>query len=345
MLDAGNLYTQVRAILDEARGRATRLVNVEMVRAYWLVGQAIVEQEQRGKDRAGYGEQLIESLAERLKADGNKGFDKSNLWHMRKFYLSFPQILDALRRELSWTHYRLLLKVDRPEARSFYEQETAKQNWSTRELERQISSMLYERAALSTRKGQVITRARSGAERYEAQDFVKDPYILEFLGLKESPALSESQLEVALLDHLQEFLLELGKGFSFVARQQRITIEGDHFYVDLVFYNRLLRAFVLIDLKIAKLTHRDIGQMQMYVNYYTREVREEWEAPAIGILLCAEKNDAVVRYTLPEGERQIFASRYQLYLPSEADLAAELSRERELLELRGKLESDEASTP
>jgi predicted nuclease of restriction endonuclease-like (RecB) superfamily len=308
-----------------------------MVLAYWLVGQAIVENEQQGKDRAGYGELLIESLAERLKADGNHGFDKSNLWHMRKFYLSFPQILDAVRRELSWTHYRLLLKVDRPEARSFYEQEAAEQNWSTRELERQISSLLYERAALSKRKGQVISHARSGAEKYAAQDFVKDPYVLEFLGLKESPMLTEFQLETALLDHLQEFLLELGKGFSFVARQQRITLEGDHFYVDLVFYNRLLRAFVLIDLKMGKLTHRDIGQMQMYVNYYTRDVREEWEAPAIGILLCAEKNDSVVRYTLPEGERQIFASRYQLYLPSEDELAAELNREREIIGLRGKI--------
>jgi predicted nuclease of restriction endonuclease-like (RecB) superfamily len=342
LVDAGSLYKEVRAILDEARGRAARLVNVEMVRAYWLVGQAIVNHEQRGRNRAGYGEQLIESLAARLTAEFTKGFQSRNLWWMRDFYLKFPK-LNALRSELSWTHYRLLLKVDGPEARSFYEQEAAEQNWSTRELERQISSMLYERTALSTRKGQVMTRARSGAEKYAAQDFVKDPYVLEFLGLKQSPALSESQLETALLDHLQEFLLELGKGFSFVARQQRITIEGDHFYLDLVFYNRLLRAFVLIDLKIGKLTHRDIGQMQMYVNYYTREVREEWEAPAMGILLCAEKNDAVVRYILPEGERQIFASRYQLYLPSEQELAAELSRERELLELRSKIESDKGA--
>lgn len=342
LVDAGSLYTEVRAILGEARGRAARLVNVEMVRAYWLVGQAIVKHEQRGKHRAGYGEQLIESLAERLTTEFSKSFQPRNLWWMRDFYLKFS-ILNALRSELSWTHYRLLLKVDRPEARAFYEQEAAEQNWSTRELERQISSLLYERAALSTRKGQVLTRARSGAERYAAQDFVRDPYVLEFLGLRESPALTESQLEAALLDHLQEFLLELGKGFSFVARQQRITIEGDHFHVDLVFYNRLLRAFVLIDLKIGRLTHRDIGQMQMYVNYYTREIREEWEAPAIGILLCAEKNEAVVRYTLPEGERQIFASRYQLYLPSEQELAAELNRERELLALQGKIEGEDES--
>ena len=341
-VDAGGLYREVRAILDEARGRAARLVNVEMARAYWLVGQAIVKHEQRGQDRADYGERLIESLAERLTVEFSKGFQSRNLWWMRDFYLKFPKV-NALRSELSWTHYRLLLKINSPEARAFYEQEAAEQNWSTRELERQISSMLYERAALSTRQRQVLTRARSGAEKYAAPDFVKDPYVLEFLGLKEAPALSESQLEAALLDHLQEFLLELGKGFSFVARQQRITIEGDHFYVDLVFYNRLLRAFVLIDLKIGKLTHRDLGQMQMYVNYYTREEREEWEAPAIGILLCAEKNDAVVRYTLPEGERQIFASRYQLYLPSEKELATELRREQGLLALSGKHEGEPIS--
>ena len=334
--EVADLYQRVRTILDESRLRAAHSVNSEMVRAYWLIGQAIVEHEQRGRQRADYGARLIESLADKLTAEFGRGFNARGVWRMREFYLTFP-ILSALRTELSWTHYRLLMKVEKTEARVFYEQEAAEERWSTRELERQISSLLYERAALSTHKGQVLRRARAGAEKYAAQDFVKDPYVLEFLGLKESPALSESQLEAALLDHLQEFLLELGKGFSFVARQQRITIEGDHFYVDLVFYNRLLRSFVLIDLKIGKLTHRDIGQMQMYVNYYTREVREEWEDPAIGILLCAEKNDAVVRYTLPEGERNIFASRYRLYLPSEEEMVAELKREQEALGLKSRL--------
>ncbi len=334
--EVADLYQRVRTILDESRLRAAQNVNSEMVRAYWLIGQAIVEHEQKGKQRADYGARLIESLADKLTAEFGRGFNARGVWRMREFYLTFP-ILTALRTELSWTHYRLLMKVESAEACTFYEQEAAEQRWSTRELERQISSLLYERAALSTHKRQVLRRARSGAEKYAARDFVKDPYVLEFLGLKESPALSESQLEAALLDHLQEFLLELGKGFSFVARQQRITIEGDHFYVNLVFYNRLLRSFGLIDLKIGKLTHRDIGQMQMYVNYYTREVREEWEDPAIGILLCAEKNDAVVRYTLPEGERNIFASRYRLYLPSEDEIVAELRREQEALGLKSRL--------
>jgi len=310
-----------------------------MVRAYGLVGQAIVEHEQKGKERADYGERLIESLSERLTEEFSKGFQARNLWWMRDFYMKFP-ILNALRSELSWTHYRLLLKVEKPEARAFYEQEAAEQNWSTRELERQITSFFYERTLMSADKRQMLTQARAKAEKYEPREFVKDPYVLEFLGLKESPALSESQLETALLDHLQEFMLELGKGFAFVGRQQRITIDGDHFYTDLVFYNRLLRCFVLIDLKMGKLTPQDLGQMQLYVNYYTREMREEWENPAIGMLLCADKNDAVVRYTLPEEQQQIFAARYQLYLPSEEELAAELRRERALLSLHANFNQE-----
>jgi predicted nuclease of restriction endonuclease-like (RecB) superfamily len=327
--DSG-LYQRVRAILNEAQNRAARSVNSEMVRAYWLIGQAIVEHEQAGQDRADYGARLIESLAERLHAEKVKGFSKNNLWYMRQFYLSFPEKLHALRGELSWTHYRLLLKVQNDAARAFYESEAASQNWSTRELERQINSLFYERAALSMGKKQMLETARDSAEKYAPQDFIKDPFVLEFLGLKDVPALSEAQLESALLDHLQEFLLELGRGFSFVARQQRITLDGDHFYIDLVFYNRLLRCFVLLDLKIGKLTHQDLGQMQLYVNYYTREQREEWENPAIGILLCAEKNEAVVRYTLPEGQEQIFAARYLLQLPTEAELLGELQRGRHL---------------
>jgi predicted nuclease of restriction endonuclease-like (RecB) superfamily len=307
-----------------------------MVRAYWLVGQAIVEHEQKGKDRADYGERLIESLSERLTVEFGKGFTTTNLKYMRQFYLTFPKS-HALRDELSWTHYRLLLKVEKPEARAFYEQEAAEQNWSTRELERQITSLFYERALMSADKRRMLTHARTKAEKYEPKEFVKDPYVLEFLGLKESPTLNESQLETALLNHLQEFMLELGKGFAFVGRQQRITIDGDHFYTDLVFYNRLLRCFVLIYLKMGKLTPQDLGQMQLYVNYYTREMREEWENPAIGILLCADKNDAVVRYTLPEEQQQIFAARYRLYLPSEEELAAELRREQASLSLHANL--------
>lgn len=326
----GGLYARVCVILEAARSRTARSVNTEMVRAYWLIGQAIVEQEQAGQERADYGARLIESLSARLRADGVKGFTLTNLKYMRQFYLAFPKS-HALRGQLSWTHYRLLLKVEKESAREFYEAEAAGQNWSTRELERQINSLFFERAALSSGKREMLATAREGAEKYQPADFVKDPFVLEFLGLKDAPELSESQLEGALLEHLQEFLLELGRGFSFVARQQRLTIDGDHFYIDLVFYNRLLRCFVLVDLKLGKLTHQDLGQMQLYVNYYSREHKEEWENPALGILLCADKNDAVVRYTLAEGQEQVFASRYLLQLPSELEFAAELRREHALL--------------
>ncbi|MEW6737623.1 MAG: PDDEXK nuclease domain-containing protein [Acidobacteriota bacterium] len=326
-----HLYERVREILDVARQRVSRSINVEMVQAYWLIGQAIVEHEQKGKKRAGYGEQLIESLSQHLKAEGISGFSKNNLWYMRQFYLTFPEKLHALRGELSWTHYRLLLKVESSEARAFYEVEAAEGNWSTRELERQITSFFFERTALSKQKRRMLQKAREESEKYSPQDFIKDPYVLEFLNLRESSHLTESKLEKALLDHLQEFLLELGKGFCFVARQQRITIDGDHFYIDLVLYNRLLRSFILVDLKLGKLTHQDIGQMQLYTNYYSREMREEWENPTIGILLCADKNDAVVRYTLPEGEQSIFTARYKLYLPSEEEIVNEIKREQEQL--------------
>lgn len=245
------LYERVRAILEEGRARVARSVNSEMVRAYWLIGQAIVEGEQQGQERADYGARLVESLAARLKADKLKGFSKNNLWYMRQFYLAYPEKLHALRGELSWTHYRLLLKVTKDAAREFYEIEAATQNWSTRELERQINSLFYERLALSSQKRGMLQKAEKGGEKYTPADLVKDPFVLEFLGLKDAPHLTESQLEGALIEHLQEFLLELGTGFSFVARQQRLTLDGDHFYIDLVFYNRLLRCFVLIDSKLA----------------------------------------------------------------------------------------------
>lgn len=331
LAESSRLFERVREILDAARSNVARSVNTEMVRSYWLIGQAIVEDEQQGEERAGYGEQVIQSLSARLKAEGLKGFGRNNLWYMRQFYLTFPEKLHALRGELSWTHYRLLLKVESDAAREFYETETVAGNWSTRELERQINSFFFERTGASVEKRKMLEKGRASEDKYIAQDFVKDPFVLEFLNLKDAPELSESDIEQALLDHLQEFLLEFGKGFSFVARQKRITIDGDHFYIDLVFYNRLLKCFVLIDLKIGKLNHQDIGQMQLYTNYYTRELLEGWENPTIGILLCADKNDAVVRYTLPENEKQIFASNYKLYLPSEEEIAAEIKSEQEKL--------------
>lgn len=325
-------YLRIKSILTEARNRAWQAVNAAMVAAYWEIGRIIVEVEQAGQERADYGKQVIAGFAERLKADFGKGFDRSNLFHMRAFYLAYP-IVDALRRELSWTHYRLLLRVDKPEARSFYEAESVNARWSTRELERQIHSMLFERLALSRDKDGVMALARKGHEVQQPGDLVKDPYVLEFAGLRQDEHFRESDLEQALIEKLQQFLLELGKGFAFMARQQRITLDGRHFFIDLVFYNRLTRCFVLIDLKVGDLTHQDLGQMQMYVNYYGRELTNPDENPPLGIVLCTDKSDAVVRYTLPEGNTQIFASRYKLYLPSEEELAAEVQRERRAIEL------------
>ena len=322
-----DFYHAIRAVLIEARAYTARAVNTAMVVAYWEIGRLLVEEEQQGQRRAEYGTQLLALLSERLTAEFGKGFDASNLRYMRLFYQSFP-IRDALRHNLSWTHYRLLSKVAKPEARAFYEEECATQNWSTRELERQITTLTYERLLLSRDKQGALHDQRAAAEHYTPADFIKDPYVLEFLGLKDVPKLTESQLESGLIEHLQEFMLELGKGFSFVARQQRLTIDGDHFYIDLVFYNRFLRCFVLVDLKLGKLTHQDLGQMQFYVNYYTRELRQEWESPAIGIVMCAQKNDAVVRYTLPDGEQRVLAAQYQMHLPTEEELAAELRRQQ-----------------
>jgi predicted nuclease of restriction endonuclease-like (RecB) superfamily len=330
------IYDRIRGILDGARRQTWQAVNAAMLVAYWEIGRAIVEEEQRGKARAAYGKRLIYDLADRLSSDYGKGFDRSNLWHMRAFYLAYP-ILDAVRRELSWTHYRLLLRVEKLEARAFYEIEAVNARWSTRELERQINSLLFERLALSRDKDGVLALAQQGHEVIRPSDLVKDPYVLEFVGLRQDERFLEADLERALMDNLQQFLLELGKGFAFMARQQRITLDGEHYYIDLVFYNRLTRSFVLLDLKLGKLTHQDLGQMLMYVNYYQREMTAPDENPPIGIVLCADKSEAVVRYTLPEGNRTIFASRYQLYLPTEEELAAEMTHAREEIELRQQL--------
>ncbi len=330
-----------------------------MVQAYWHIGRVIVEGEQRGKARAEYGEYLIKELSERLSNEFGKGFDRRNLWFMRSFYLSFEIVnalrsqslprrkghalrdeLPVIRPELSWTHYRLLLKVEHPDARNFYLKECINSNWSTRELERQICSLLFERLALSRDKKGVLELAKKGHHIASPSDIVKDPYVLEFLGLEKHEKHAEKELEQALIDKLQQFLLELGKGFSFVSGQQRITLDGDHFYIDLVFYNRLTRCYVLIDLKVGKLTHQDIGQMQMYVNYYKRTQMIEGENEPVGILLCAEKNKAVVKFTLPEGQKQIFISKYISYLPTEEELRSEIMREKELIEMEMKLSKD-----
>ncbi|MBU4252002.1 MAG: PDDEXK nuclease domain-containing protein [Candidatus Omnitrophota bacterium] len=326
------IYLRIRKIIENARGNVARAINAEMVVAYWQIGKEIVDEEQRGKSRAEYGKKILENLSKRLLDEFGKGFDDSNLWNMRKFYLTYP-ILDAVRRELSWTHYRILMRVEKPEARSFYEIECINNNWSARELERQKGSLLFERLALSKDKKGLLRLARKGQEIVSYEDMIKDPYVLEFTGLSPQSKLYESKLEQALIDNLSKFLLELGKGFTFVARQKRISLDGDHFYIDLVFYNTMLKCYVIIDLKIGRLVHQDIGQMQMYVNYYDREVRQLDDNPTVGLILCEDKKEAVVRYTLSKNNRQIFASRYKLYLPTEDELRRELRREHLLLDM------------
>ncbi len=333
-------YQSIRAILEKARSTAYRAVNLAMVQAYWEVGRVIVEEEQRGAERAEYGTALIMELSRRLTRDYGKGFTERNLWYMRDFYLTFPKV-NALRAELTWTHYRLLLKVEKEEARNFYMLESVKNNWSTRELERQINSLLYERLALSKDSEKVLELSTKGQVIQESRDIIKDPYVLEFLDLKENRNFLEKDLEHALIDELQAFLLELGKGFSFVARQRRITVDGDHYYIDLVFYNYILKCFVLIDLKVGKLTHRDIGQMDFYVRYFEKEERLDGDNPTIGLILCSDKSETMVRYTLLEGSKQVFASKYKLYLPTEEELKAELERERRMLEMEGRLRGSE----
>lgn len=334
--NTAELTGRISTIIETARNRVQTVIDTEMVRAYWEIGREIVEDEQQGEKRAGYGEYLLKNLSQELTTKHGKGFDYSNLKNMRQFYMAYP-IGDALRRQLSWTHYRLLMRHDDPQKRSFYEIESVNSNWSTRELERQMNSMLFERLTHSRDKNGVMALAKEGLILKSATDMVKDPYVLEFLGIPQENRFLEKELESALIEKLQHFLLELGKGFSFVARQRRITLDGRHFFIDLVFYNYILKCFVLIDLKTGELTHQDIGQMQMYVNFFTRELMNDGDNPPIGILLCDSKSEAVVRFTLPEGNNQVFASRYKLYLPTEEELAAELHRERQAIEMNRQL--------
>jgi len=321
--EENNLYDQIKNILIAARSRAYSAVNFAMVEAYWLIGKQIVE-EQGNSERAEYGAQLLKYLSERLTQDFGKGFDESNLRYIRQFYIVFP-IRDALRHELSWSHYRLIMRVNNDIARNFYVDECIKSNWSTRQLERQINTHFYERLLASQNKEAVAAEIQKTAPGPQPKDFIKNPYVLEFLNIKPSPELYEKDLETAIINHLQAFLLEIGRGFSFVARQKRLSFDGRDFYVDLVFYHYILKNFVLIDLKINELTHQDLGQMQMYVNYYTREMMNEGDNPPIGIILCADKSEAIVRYTLPEDNKQIFASKYMLYLPSEEEFKNEIN--------------------
>ncbi len=339
-LPAG-LLDALRALIQNGRQQALRAVDMVQVQTCWGVGRHIVEFEQGGEARAAYGKKLLPKLAETLTREFGKGFDASNLRYMRLFFQAFP-MCDALRHELSWTHYRLLLRVTSLEARQWYMLEAAEQNWSSRALDRQIDTLYYERLRLSGDKVAVSSEANTNlaALPQTPREFVRDPVMLEFLGLPGTGKLLESKLEQALMDKLQSFLLELGKGFAFVARQQRISTEHQDFYIDLVFYNYLLKCFVLIDLKTGKLTHQDIGQMDMYVRMYDDLKRGPEDNPTVGILLCDQKDHSVARYSVLKDSEQLFAAKYRLVLPSEDDLRAEIERERAAIEDAQRLDAD-----
>lgn len=331
------LLTELAELIRQARQQAVRAVDTIQVQTCWEVGRHIVEFEQAGQARAAYGKNLLTTLAKGLTAEFGKGFDATNLRHMRAFFLAFP-IRDALRRELSWTHYRTLLKLDSDSARQWYMNEAATQNWSTRALERQIGTLYYERLLASQDRAAVEQEAASKLQALgkSPREFVRDPVLLEFLGLPNAGTMLEGELEQALIDQLQSFLLELGKGFAFVGRQQCISTESKDFYIDLVFYNYLLKCFVIFDLKRGELTHQDIGQMDMYVRMFDDLRRGPEDGPTVGIILCAQKDASVVRYSVLQGNEQLFASKYKLVLPSEEELRAELDRERaRLAEQRG----------
>lgn len=332
--EINNMFDNIKELIINSRNRVYQTVNTEMLSLYWNIGKAIMEIQQ-GDERASYGETVLEKLSQKLTNEFGKGFFKRNLERMRKFYIYFP-IATTVSSQLSWSHYLELLKVDEEAKRNFYIKETINSRWSVRELQRQIGSLLYERLILSSNKEKILELAEKGQELKESKDLVKDPFVLEFLDIKENTDYLESDLEKNILEHLKEFLLELGKGFMFVGSQVRLTLEEDHFYPDLIFYNRLLKCFVIIDLKIGKVTHQDIGQMQMYVNYYDREIKSNDENPTVGILLSTLKNKTVVKYTLPEDNKNIFSSSYKLHLPTEQELIDAVEEEKKNLELSEK---------
>ena len=329
--EVNNVFDDIKQLIINSRNKVYSTVNTEMLKLYWNIGKAIMEIQQ-GDERANYGEAVLEKLSEKLTEEFGKGFSKRNLERMRKFYICF-QIATTVSSQLSWSHYLELIKIEENTKRDFYLNECINARWSVRELQRQIGSLLYERLALSADKNKILTLAEKGHELKKSKDLVKDPFVLEFLDIKENTDYLESDLEKNILNHLKEFLLELGKGFMFVGSQVRLTLEEDHFYPDLVFYNRILKCFVIIDLKIGKVTHQDIGQMQMYVNYYDREIKNSDENPTVGILLSTLKNKTVVKYTLPEDNKNIFSSSYKLHLPTEQELIDAIEEEKKNFEL------------
>ena len=329
----GSFVQDIKTIIGQARAQAVRSVEFYRVQMYWKMGERIFNEEQLGKERADYGAYLIRNLAKELEPEFGSGFSYRQLNWCRQFYREFP-IVSAVRTQLNWSQYKMLISIEGNEKREYYELEAVKNAWTGRELERQISSGLYERLLLSNDKDAVMAVARKERLPELPQEIVKDPMILEFLGLERKPHYYEKDLETALIEHLQQFMLELGNGFCFVARQKRFLIEDDEYFADLIFYNRLLRCFVVFDIKTKKITHKDLGQLQMYVNYYDRHEKLSEENPTIGILLCASKNNEMVKLTLPADNRAIMASQYQLYLPSETQLLEELRKEFQFEEIR-----------
>ncbi len=331
--DSNQLLSNIREILLSARHTAYKAVNFAMVTAYWNIGKLIVEDEQNGNVRAEYGKAVLEELSTKLTEEFGKGFTITNLKNMRQFYLLFPKG-HTLRGELTWSHYRLLIKVKNEQARLWYMNEAAEQAWSSRQLDRQISVLYYERLLNSTDKDSVRTEAIEKLSALTPQNFIHDPYVLDFLNLKDYPALHESTIEQGLIDNLQSFLLELGKGFCFVARQKLMRYEDEDFYVDLVFYHSILKCHVLIDLKLGKLTHQDVGQMDSYIRMFDDLYKHADDNPTLGLILCSEKNEAVVKYSVLAEHKQVFASKYMLELPSVQTLQDEMVRERKQLEDR-----------
>lgn len=320
-----NLVSEIRSIIETSRSNAVRSVDFCRVQMYWQIGRRIVEEEQGGQARAEYGKSLIKNLAKELEPEFGSGFGKRQLDYSKKFYLEFP-IVHTLYAQLNWSQYKWLLDIADKDKREYYTLETINNCWTARQMKRQINSMLYERLLLSNDKESVLAMARKEKKPEKPQEIIKDPMVLEFLGLEKKAHYYESDLETELINHLQEFILELGNGFTFVARQKRILLEDDEFFIDLVFYNRLARRFVIFELKTGEVTHQDLGQLQMYVNYYDRTEKLPEENPTIGILLCTAKNDTLVKMTLPSDNNTIVASKYQLYLPTEQQLIAEVER-------------------
>ncbi len=328
----GNLkefVDEIRGIIDQARNHAARSVDQARVLMYWNIGKRIFEKEQQGKERADYGSFLLDTLSKNLAPIYGSGFSVRQLEICRKFYRTYP-IANTLCSQLNWSQYKLLIAIPDKDKREYYQLEAVNEGWSKRQLERQINSMLYERLLMSNDKEKVLAVARKERTPESPLEIIKDPMVLEFLGLEKKPAYYEKDLESALISHIADFLLELGKGFSFVARQKRLLIEDDEYFADLVFYNRLLRSFVVIELKTHKLTHQDLGQLQLYVNYYDRYEKQPDENPTIGILLCTDKNDTAVRLALPENNKTILASKYQLYLPTSDQLIEQINQVKKL---------------